>query len=380
MTSKPVVLIIENSVALTGALKSIARTSYDLKEFFHFHFVIPKGSKGRLWIEGNGFQSIWELPMKEISRRLFGGLIYLPYLFVNAIRLNALIKSNKVALVHVNDLYNLLPVVVRLFGSRTPYVCHIRFLPDRFPPWLFNFWLKLHLRYASRIVAVSQTVLDQLNSHPKLILIHGELPSEERYPELVISESLNASFTFLYLSNFMQGKGQDYALEAFARVCQKLPNWKLRFIGGDMGMGKNQDYRETLKERAKALGVFDRTEWKEFTGEVEGEYKQADIVLNFSESESFSMTCVEALYFGRPLIATDCGGPSEIIDHLETGVLVPNRGLNEMADAMLNLATHSSLRNKMAINGRMAVRERFSIERTSYRLRAVYNNAIHDTI
>ena len=51
MKKKPVILIVENSIDVTGALKSITRTAYDLKGAFDFHFVIPKKSRGRTWIE-----------------------------------------------------------------------------------------------------------------------------------------------------------------------------------------------------------------------------------------------------------------------------------------------------------------------------------------
>ena len=56
-------------------------------------------------------------------------------------------------------------------------------------------------------------------------------------------------------------------------------------------------------------------------------------MLNFSESESFSMTCLESLYYGTPLIATDSGGPAELFKHGESGHLVPNRDVQAMAKA-----------------------------------------------
>lgn len=103
----------------------------------------------------------------------------------------------------------------------------------------------------------------------------------------------------------MMGKGQDFALQSFAQVHETLPNWKLRLVGGDMGLKKNRDYIAKLKREAKRLNMERKIEWIAFTEDVELEYKQADIVLNFSESESFSITCLEALYFGRPLIGRD---------------------------------------------------------------------------
>ena len=366
-------MIIENSIDITGALKSVTRTAYDLKDFYEFTFVLPRKSKGRFWIEEKGFTSIVELPMKEISRRFSSIVLYVPLLLMNTIRLRRLLKKEKIDLIHVNDLYNLLPPMLWLLGCKIPYVCHVRFLPNRFPPSLFNFWLHTHLRYANRLIAVSKSVLEMLPNSPKIELIHNELPIEERYPQRLQINDQKETYIFLYLSNFMKGKGQDFALQAFAKIHDQLPAWKIRFVGGDMGLIKNKNYREHLMEKAQALGIFDKTEWKGFTEDVESEYKQADVVLNFSESESFSITCLEALFFGMPLIATDCGGPAEIIDHNHSGILVPNKDVNAMSREMLRLALNNERRDIMGAVARTSVREKFSIEKTSFRLKEVYD-------
>ncbi len=369
------ILIIENSIHLTGDLKSITRSSFDLSNHFEFLFVIPKHSKGRFWIENKGFSKIFELPMRELSRRLSSLVLYVPFLVLNSIRLKKILKTNNVDIIHINDVYNLLPVAIRLFGNSTPYVCHFRFLPDRFPALLLKFWLMLHFRFASKIVAVSENVRRQLPNHPKVIVIHNELPAEERYPNISNDHSEKASYGFLYLSNFMEGKGQALALKAFSRIHHQLSNWTLRFVGGDMGLAKNRKYREGLRELGKELGIDQKLEWCDFADDVELEYKKADIVLNFSESESFSITCLEAMFYGRPLIASDCGGPSEIVSHMTTGLIVENRNVAEMSEAMLSLATNPKLRLTLAKNAREQVRDKFSISNTSYILKDVYNES-----
>lgn len=143
-----------------------------------------------------------------------------------------------------------------------------------------------------------------------------------------------------------------------------------------MGLKKNKDYVNFLKQKAEKLNIGGKIEWVGFTKDVEWEYKQATIVLNFSESESFSITCLEALYYGKPLIASDCGGPGEIIDNGITGILVSNRDGNSMAEAMKGLALAKSKREKMGLAARYAVREKFSAEKTSFRLKAIYDQTI----
>lgn len=376
MKQKPTILILENSVHVTGALKSITRTAYDLTSFFDFNFVIPTKSHGRFWIENKGFACIAEIPLLELSRKISAVFLYLPRLATNSIRIKRILEDQKIDLIHVNDIYNLLPISICLLGNKTPYVCHVRFMPDRFPKLLLTFWLKLHFRFASKIVAVSESVKKRLPPHPKIVVIHNELPVGDRYPNMLNDSQLKSTYTFLYLSNFINGKGQAFALKAFSKIHASLPDWKLRFVGGDMGLEKNRKYRDELMMMGERLEISHKLEWRRFTDEVELEYKKADIILNFSESESFSLSCLEALYFGRPLIASDCGGPAEIIDHQKTGILVQNRNVEEMADAMLELATNKPLREKLGSTARITVKEKFSIQNTSLKLKEVYDSAL----
>lgn len=367
------VLIVENSVHITGALKSVCRTAYDLRDSFDFVFVIPKGSKGRSWIEDKGFSKIYELPLLEISKRPKSLLLYVPMLLKNSRALASIARRERIDLVHVNDLYNLVLPTARLFGLRAPYVCHVRFLPEKFPPILFNFWIDTHLRFSKKIVAVSKYLAKHLPVAPAITVIYNELPVEERYP-LGLPKLPNP--TILYLSNVIKGKGHQFAIETFARIHESFPDWRLRFVGGDMGLAKNAQYRRDLQRLCEERGIASKTEWVDFTEDVEREYRQAELVLNFSESESFSITCLEALFFGCPIVATDSGGPAEIIDDNVTGFLVPRGDLNSMEKCVRSLMSDKEQRKRFASEGMRVVRARFSVENTSFRLKAVYEESM----
>ena len=102
--------------------------------------------------------------------------------------------------------------------------------------------------------------------------------------------------------------------------------------------------------------------FEHFTTDIEKEIKSAAIVLNFSEAESFSMTCLEAGYYGLPVIATKCGGPEEIILHDRTGLLVEKRNIDMMAEAILALADNEIRRVQLGTAARQYVREKFSTD------------------
>jgi L-malate glycosyltransferase len=365
------ILIIENSIHVTGALKSITHTCYDLKNSFDFIFVLPRHSKGRSFVESQGFLVIYELPLLELSRKLSSWLFYIPMLLINAFRLKRIIRKENIRLIHVNDLYNLLPITVRITGQYIPYICHVRFLPNRFPKKLFSFWLNAHAKYAQYIICVSNFLKEKIPDNPKIKMIYDGHPSMEQHPY-----PLSKSETLLYLSNIIRGKGHEYAVEAFSQLAVSYPTWKLRFVGGNMGLPKNSEFKKELISICEQKGISDQVEWIDFVQDVEKEYKSASIFLNFSESESFSMTCVEAQFFGCPVIATRSGGPAEIVIDHQTGFLIPKRDINSMVSAMHTLMKDDSLRTTFAENGRKIVRQRFSVSDASNQLQQLYNNAL----
>lgn len=301
--SKKRILIIENSTHVTGALKSIVHSSIELIQNFDFIFVVPKRSKGISWVRNKGIKTIYELPMQELSKDFFSLVLYFPRLIINATRLKRIINEERIDLVHSNDLYNMLPVIANRFGRKVPYICHIRFLPDKFPKILFSTWINIHLRYSHQVICVSKHLASALPKHSKISIIYDGLPQGVfHYEKLTIDTRM------VYLGNIIQGKGQEYAVKAFAKIAGRYPNWKIRFVGGDMGLKKNALFKLQLMAMCEESNLNSQIEWKTFTDDVEIEYKTASIALNFSESESFSLTCLEALFFGCPVIATRSGG------------------------------------------------------------------------
>lgn len=374
--SKPRILVIENSIAITGALKAIANTISQLQPSFSFFFILPKSSVADDYLKDLKLEAVEKWRMMELRKEIKSLILYLPMLFINAIRLKRFLKIHQIDLIHVNDLYNLLPPMARILGCKVPYICHVRFMPDAFPEIVFNFWLRVHMRYSYKIIAVSQILLKKLPVHEKLVMINDGLPFENGQEKMEEKTNGTDNHTFLYVANMIEGKGQNFALDAFSLIHEQLPGWKLRFVGGDMGLKKNKEYIELLKSKSEKLKVANKIEWKGFTNDIEWEYKHADIVLNFSESESFSMTCLEALYFGRPMIASESGGPSEIIENNVTGILVTNGDSRAMSEAMKKVAMNKNRREEMGLKARAVVRQKFSTRNTSSKLEDLYDRIL----
>lgn len=364
------ILVIENSIAVTGALNSILRSSAGLSDRFEFIFLLPTESAAFHYVRDHGFQTL-AIPLREIRKDPVALFTYMPSLLANTFRLQRLIAQHKIDLLVVNDFYNLLPCIYRLLGGKIKHLCYVRFLPSKFPSVLVNLWSGLHRRTAYATIAVSQAVSNEL-PQSNAVIIGNELPFDEG-PYIPPT-----SRVLLYPANYIPGKGHEYALTSFAAVAKRHPDWTLRFVGGDMGLEKNRMFKNSLMSMATKLDIQQQVQWENFADNISQEYINAGIVLNFSESESFSMTCLEAMYYGRPVIATRCGGPSEIIDHEETGLLIDVADTSAMSVAIDHMISNPVKREEMAQLSYERVRKKFSFENTIGNLGKLYQQALNE--
>lgn len=376
--SQATILVVDNSRAVTGALNALRDATGPLREQFDFAYVLPTGSTGRAVLEADGYR-VHELPFVEISRRPFDLLRYLPLLLLNGWRLHQLAQREQARALHMNDFYNLTGYVARgLSRGRLPVLTHVRFLPQALPqlfarPWR---WLAEHL--AQRVLCVSDAVRAYFApGHPRVLTVYDPLPARgENQPSHAVSPAEEAPVRLLYLSNYIRGKGQNFALEAFRLAYARQPRLRLHFVGGDMGLAKNQEFRQELEASVHLAGLTEVVTFAGFATDTESLMKSHDIILNFSEAESFSLTCLDSLYYGVPLIASDCGGPAELFEAGKSGLLVPNRDVSAMADAILELAGNEIMRREFSVASRLFVRQKFAPASTYLRLADCYHYAL----
>ncbi|MEO9870889.1 glycosyltransferase [Ekhidna sp.] len=233
-------------------------------------------------------------------------------------------------------------------------------------------WAYLIARYSDRIIFVSKAVRIDFGKTDKGVVIYDAMNFEKNFcPE---RPNDRKKIKFIYPSNFILGKGQQYALESFSLVCNEFPNIELTFIGGTMNKNSNIKFKSKLVVEAKKRNIFHKINFLDFTNNILEEICKHDVVLMFSESESYSMVCLEAAALKKPIIATKCGGPSEIIVNNYSGFLVDNKNIDEMCKAMKTLINDYSLCKEMGNEAYKYCREKFSISEGRKRILEVYES------
>lgn len=349
------ILIIDNSLAFTGAFKCALSEAILLSDKHKFIFIIHPESKVRANLEANNI-SYHTIKLKEI-RKSPSILLYPFMLLLNTYKVSRIIKKEKIDVVQMNDFYNLIGAFLKIFGYKGKLITYVRFVPSAMPAPFRKLWTFFAQQYSHRVIAVSDTVLKELPINKNTVRLYDPANLTE---SITTNKIDRGTIQLLYLSNYIRGKGQDYALEAFIHAYQHNKQLRLKYTGGDMGLEKNRDFKQTLIDKVKEQELEDIVQFADFNSNVEAEIKAADILLNFSNSESLSMTCLEAAYYGTAVIATKCGGPEEVIADKQTGLLVPVADIDAMANAILTLANNSSMRKEYAEAGRAYVRNKFS--------------------
>jgi glycosyltransferase involved in cell wall biosynthesis len=139
------------------------------------------------------------------------------------------------------------------------------------------------------------------------------------------------AFTFLNVALLTSTKRQDLLLRAFARAFDCDESVTLRIGGYGSEMKRLQKLTQDLGigNRVTFLGKLDRAQ-------VLDEMNRCHAFVLSSEFETFGMVVIEALSQGKPVIATRCGGPEDIL-HARNGILVRKNDEQALAGALVRM-------------------------------------------
>ena len=101
-----------------------------------------------------------------------------------------------------------------------------------------------------------------------------------------------------------------------------------------------------------------------------------DVFVLSSVTEGISLTLLEAMASGLPVVVTNVGGNPEVVVDGETGFLVPPKNPEKMAEAIITLLKNKELAKKMGVAGRKRVEEKFSLERMVREYEEIYRNLL----
>ncbi len=167
----------------------------------------------------------------------------------------------------------------------------------------------------------------------------------------------------LHASNLRPLKRIDLLLETVARVRPREAFKLVVLAGGDWG---------PFASDVRRLGLEDRVVVREQVSEIEDYLQAADIALFTSETESFCLGILEAMFFGCPSVAFAVGGIPEVITDGTSGILVTFGDANGLAHAVEMLLCDPFRREAMGQTARECAGKWFTAEVVVPQYEALY--------
>lgn len=252
------------------------------------------------------------------------------------------------------------------FLTRVPAVLTTYQLEQFKPAWLWDSSERVCFSAASAIVTDSVPVAERvrrklLRPRPIAVIPNGiEPPRSTRTTQEMRREfgiPIDPAIRVIgQVSSLSPRKGHSILLEAAARVIEAVPDvWFLC-----CGYERNAGYADSLRTRARDLGIADRVRFVSYPGPIGDVYRAIDIQVHAATGESLPNAIIEGMSLGKPAVVTAVAGIPAMVSDGETGLVVPPADAGALTEALLRLLRDAQFANALGV----AARERYATRYT----------------
>jgi glycosyltransferase involved in cell wall biosynthesis len=250
--------------------------------------------------------------------------------------------------------------------GRTAWVQHV--IPSRF--WLH---LKASMLPTDAVLCVSGAVRREQERlyprwparvvHPGIDLAGGLLTRDAARAELGLEE---LTPTVGVVGRIEPWKGQDVAVRMAALLRDRQVPVRLVLLG----QATSATWPKFGGEVRALVAELGLTKWVDFVGHVFDVHRllpALDVLVCASREEGFGLAVVEAMAAGVPVVATQCGGPEDVVEHGVSGLLVGPNDPEGLADAVELVLNRSDLAAWLVRRARRTWSARFTGQRSAQR-------------
>ncbi len=246
-----------------------------------------------------------------------------------------------------------------------------------FQIWLYASLERLAARWCDRIVTVSHFHRDWAlelgigNLH-KVLAIPNGIPkkrTEPTRPAAQVRGELGVApdeLVILSTGRLATQKGLEDLIDAVPLLNEGL-HCSFRVLLAGEG-----DLRSDLESRIKNLGLQEQVIFLGFREDIGDLLAASDIVTLPSLREGLSIALLEAMAAGKPVVTTTIGSNCEVLHHGETGLLVPPRSPQKLAEALSILGRDEAFRKRLGLRAQQVYRELYTLEHMLQAYQAMY--------
>jgi glycosyltransferase involved in cell wall biosynthesis len=224
--------------------------------------------------------------------------------------------------------------------------------------------IRYSVKHLDKVLAISSAMKRALQPFvdTEITVVHNPInttfftPSDAPVPQ--------NPFNIAIVGNLNRAKGHHILIDAFVKALHQHPDMELNIVGDGRERGN-------LEKQAVQLGVIDRINFhgRQPRNATRNIMQRSHVIVSASRHETFGMTLLEAIACGKPVIATQSGGPEDIVNE-NNGRLVPVDDVEALAAALREMAEHYERYDQAQIRADCVAR--FSEEVFTRRLEAIY--------
>lgn len=249
-----------------------------------------------------------------------------------------------------------------------------------------NRYIQLHWRFNDFVIANSQAT-ERYHQRYNLVPANRTrtvycFVDERRFAQVAERERQKIRRELRYEGNeYLLGivgeviprKGQWYLAQALPELIRRIPELRVLLVGR---YHRSERYVQKMRRLQAAAGLHRKMRWLGRRNNVHEYMAAMDQVLVTSTEEPFGLVALEAQLAGKPLIATNVGGLPEIVQHEQSGLLIPARSSTGIIESVERLYQDRELAGRLAATGRDRASQRFTSERLTEEVVAVYREVL----
>ena len=348
---------------------------------------------------GNAYSEPRRFNLQAKVRNLFGvriakyyasskyALIFLWHKLPVCLALRRHIAKLDADIVHLNNgLESDTPGIFAAHWCGLPIVCHVRAFS------IHTYLNILASRYVATFFCVSNAVRDHIVGHgvdgTRAVVCHDSVDLQRFCKKSVDRQELLSEFgwkdsdkVFGVIGRLDSWKGHEYFIQAIADARRSNPAIRGLIVGDITPAARNETYVANLHSLVGSLNLEGNVI---FTGHRTNipEIIQClnAVICSSSSPEPFGLMVVESMAVETPVIATDAGGPSEMITDNVDGLLIPLKEATAMTEAMLRIADEEELAEKLSEAGYVTVSTRFTVDRHVDKVCKTYDQVLRQAL
>lgn len=296
-----------------------------------------------------------------------------PWLLIDAFRIAAFVRREKVTLIHAHDAkaHSLVYLAGQLMNCPAQWVIHRRvdnpIRKNKFTKW------KYHHPNLKVIICVSNHIASRVKKdfalQKEVITIHSAVEIRSKKPDQSLRKTLGIPIEAKIVGNISAldyHKDPMLFIEVAEQCIKRMKDLHFVWIGGDSGLMNS--CRAAI--RKKELG--DRIHLTGFLNNPQDYLVEFDLFLFTSKTEGLGTTLLDALLHRVPVVSAPSGGASEIIHDRVNGRLATSRDKNELSSLVIELLDNKQKLLPMVDKGETMVKAEFNPVQMAAKTLSVY--------